>query len=628
MATIAELIGANPEQVQDLLDTARAAEEAKKAALLAEEAAKGQQALEVSKAVSSEPAEFASRKAQALSKQAKAAMGEVGEKVISDLPPVSGRMGEAMERAARAAAGTTGEGVIEAAGPKHSLITRLTDFADKFGPSALEKLGLSSSSIQALGKAAAPAAKMASKAVLPLGIAAEIASTPSAGADSDVTTGRQLTPSEMANTLPGSPVNYMPPGESSKLTPTMASSLYDSPEQIVADLTRAKEPSARMLAAPSAAESLKPAPRTIAAGEPTAQMVQKTAEDKALETVLKAGQAQESEYEDLLKRYKDAQERQRLAQLGISIGQAAEKFGSSVAMVKPGDQSFYEQQMKLAGGIADQVKEEETIRREAEKNNPKSQTSVAMRGLLKEQGINVPDNISAAFIEKQYPQFANILSRREAAKERAELRQERAEERAERKFDKLDSEKKSLAIRLAPKIQNKQYETLAELQAQKALIDEAVTNPNPQRDTTMFYSFVKALDPNSVVREGEIKFSQAARSIPTSIRGSFNKAFKGQMLLPEERKNIQDFMNQRMDLAKSAWERSASPFLKQADEAKIDRELVAPGTAALTLAPELKSQKSTIKLDSKLTGKAGKTFTGKNGKRYIVNPDETTATEI
>jgi hypothetical protein len=192
----------------------------------------------------------------------------------------------------------------------------------------------------------------------------------------------------------------------------------------------------------------------------------------------------------------------------------------------------------------------------------------------------------------------------------------------------LDQERRSIALRIAPKIQNKQYETLAELQSQKARIDEAVNNPNPQRDTTMFYSFVKALDPNSVVREGEIKFSQAARSIPTSVRGIFNKAFKGQMLLPEERKNIQEFMNQRLDLAKKSWEASAAPYLKQAEGSKIDRELIAPGISALESAPA-KSEKKTIKLAQKLSGKAGKTFTdNKTGKKYVVNLDETSATEL
>jgi hypothetical protein len=634
MPTFAELINANPQQVQDLLDMAKASEAAKAASSLQEEAQAGQEMLAKLKETSEAPAEYASKKAKALAKSAKAAMGQVGEGVISDLPQMSGRMAAASEKAARAAAGTVGEGVIPMSGQTPSFLQRIASLAEKGGSSVLEKLGVSGEALSALASKSAPAlktgAKIGAKAALPLAIASEITSTPSAGANSDVTPNRQMSPQEMDYLASeGTPVNYQPPGESSKMNPVMASSMYDSPEKIVADLARAKEDPTRRLAAPeSASGALKPAPRTVSAGEPSAAQVEKQEQDVALSNLLKSQGDEQSRYAELLNRFKDAQERQRMAQLGVGLTQAAERIGSSIAMVKPGDQTPYEQAMKLAGGITDEFKEEAAVAREAEKNDPNSAESRSMRALLKEQGIAVPDNISAAFIEKQYPQFANILSRREAAKERAELRRERAEERAERKFDRLDQEKRSIALRIAPKIQNKQYETLAELQSQKALIDEAVNNPNPQRDTTMFYAFVKALDPNSVVREGEIKFSQAARSIPASVRGLFNKGFKGQMLLPEERKNIQDFMNQRLSLAKGAWEASAAPYLKQAEESKIDRELIAPGISALESAPA-KSEKKTIKLAQKLSGKAGKTFTdNKTGKKYVVNPDETSATEL
>lgn len=634
MPTFAELINANPQQVQDLLDMAKASEAAKAASSLQEEAQAGQEMLAKLKETSEAPAEYASKKAKALAKSAKAAMGQVGEGVISDLPQMSGRMAAASEKAARAAAGTVGEGVIPMSGQTPSFLQRIASLAEKGGSSVLEKLGVSGEALSALASKSAPAlktgAKIGAKAALPLVIASEITSTPSAGANSDVTPNRQMSPQEMDYLASeGTPVNYQPPGESSKMNPVMASSMYDSPEKIVADLARAKEDPTRRLAAPeSASGALKPAPRTVSAGEPSAAQVEKQEQDVALSNLLKSQGDEQSRYAELLNRFKDAQERQRMAQLGVGLTQAAERIGSSIAMVKPGDQTPYEQAMKLAGGITDEFKEEAAVAREAEKNDPNSAESRSMRALLKEQGIAVPDNISAAFIEKQYPQFANILSRREAAKERAELRRERAEERAERKFDRLDQEKRSIALRIAPKIQNKQYETLAELQSQKALIDEAVNNPNPQRDTTMFYAFVKALDPNSVVREGEIKFSQAARSIPASVRGLFNKGFKGQMLLPEERKNIQDFMNQRLSLAKGAWEASAAPYLKQAEESKIDRELIAPGISALESAPA-KSEKKTIKLAQKLSGKAGKTFTdNKTGKKYVVNSDETSATEL
>ena len=323
--------------------------------------------------------------------------------------------------------------------------------------------------------------------------------------------------------------------------------------------------------------------RALASALPT----EKQTEDSQLEKILQ----QPSEYEDLLARFRDAQERQRMAQLGVGLTQAAERIGSAIAMTKPGDQSVYEQAMKQAGGITEQFKEEEAMAREAKRQDPKSAESEAARQLLKEQGVTVPDTVSAAFIEKQYPQLAGIIRSKEDAKREAIGRQERAEERQERMLERLDGKKRELALRLAPKIQNKKYETYTELLAQKNLVDEAVRNPNPQRDITVFYSFVKALDPESVVREGELKFVQTSRSIPDGLRQTLKNALTGEKLSKEERLRIQDFMNQRLQLAQKQWEDSASPFLKQTSEAGIEQELVAPGTAAASPQAQEKNPK-------------------------------------
>lgn len=450
--------------------------------------------------------------------------------VISDLPQVSGKMGEAIEKAKRAAAGVPwqpAEGVINLPAPKSpSFLEKISSLAKKAGPDALEKMGLSKNAIASLFEKAAPVAKIGTKLAGPLGLALDAAAASPVGEESDIPknpfTGeaRQLSRAEIASLSPGTPVDYYPPAGRSEMNPPMASSKYDSLENIIADTTRPPEESdVRALATETQTEEAKrvlsPKARMISAGEPTAAQVAKQTEEAALGKIL----GQKSEYEDLLARYKDAEERQRLAQLGVSLGQAGERIGSALAMVKPGDQSFYEQQMKLAGEITDEFKEEEAVRREGEKNDPKSETSVSMRNLLKEQGITVPENISAAFIEKQYPQFANILNRREAAKERAELRKERAEERAH----ELEKETKKTANEfvfsgLKALTSDKVYMTRNKVLRGKALVDEALKNPSGFGDVTSLYSAITALDPDSVVREGEIKLSREGMSLGESIQ--------------------------------------------------------------------------------------------------------------
>lgn len=238
--------------------------------------------------------------------------------------------------------------------------------------------------------------------------------------------------------------------------------------------------------------------------------------------LLKTAGAESSQYQDLLNRYKEAEERQRQAQLGVALGQAGERIGSAIAMVKPGDQSFYEQQMKLAGGITEQFKEEEAVRREAEKaekNDPKSETSMAMRNLLKEQGIVVPDNISAAFIEKQYSQFANIIAQRRADQERAEGRRERKEEREFALKSRDQQRDDDFIFKGMEKLTaDPTYKARQKIIRGKSLVDEAVKNPTSFGDVASLYTAITALDPESVVREGEIKLTREGESLGESIQ--------------------------------------------------------------------------------------------------------------
>jgi len=340
----------------------------------------------------------------------------------------------------------------------------------------------------------------------------------------------------------------------------------------------------QLTTAPTAAAAPKRIPSST-------QPVEKQTEDTQLQKILE----QPSEYKDLLARFSDAQERQRVAQLGVGLTQAAERIGSAIAMTKPGDQSVYEQAMKQAGSITEQFKEEETVAREAKRQDPNSSESKAARELLKEQGITVPDTVSAAFIEKQYPQFTAIINRKESARQETIRRQERAQERQDRLGEKLEGKNRELALRLAPKIQNKKYETYTELASQKTLVDEAVRNPNPQRDITIFYSFVKALDPESVVREGELKFVQTSRSIPEGLRQTLKNALTGEKLSKEERLRIQGFMNQRLELAQKQWQDSAAPYLKQTNDAGISQELVAPGTTVFSQQPTTEKTQASSK---------------------------------
>lgn len=67
-------------------------------------------------------------------------------------------------------------------------------------------------------------------------------------------------------------------------------------------------------------------------------------------------------------------------------------------------------------------------------------------------------------------------------------------------------------------------------------------------DVSLIFTFMKVLDPTSVVREGEQATASNAAGIPSRVRNAFNKALTGEKLSEEQRK---DFVNTAIKLFRS-----------------------------------------------------------------------------
>lgn len=71
-----------------------------------------------------------------------------------------------------------------------------------------------------------------------------------------------------------------------------------------------------------------------------------------------------------------------------------------------------------------------------------------------------------------------------------------------------------------------------------ALDDTA--KPTPLRDMSAIFSWMKILDPGSTVREGEYATAKNAAGIPDKIMNFYNRAVTGQILTPEQRKEMKE----------------------------------------------------------------------------------------
>ncbi len=79
-------------------------------------------------------------------------------------------------------------------------------------------------------------------------------------------------------------------------------------------------------------------------------------------------------------------------------------------------------------------------------------------------------------------------------------------------------------------------------------IEEIAKAPSAASDMAMIFSFMKILDPGSVVRETEYANAENARGVPETVRNMWNKVIAGQRLTNDQRK---DFLTQAQTIAKA-----------------------------------------------------------------------------
>ncbi len=81
---------------------------------------------------------------------------------------------------------------------------------------------------------------------------------------------------------------------------------------------------------------------------------------------------------------------------------------------------------------------------------------------------------------------------------------------------------------------------------------EAVERPTRAADLNLIYALGKIMDPNSVVREGEMVMARGTGTVQDTINGLLGQLNGGQTLLPETRKRLVDEMQSRFTALESS----------------------------------------------------------------------------
>ena len=98
--------------------------------------------------------------------------------------------------------------------------------------------------------------------------------------------------------------------------------------------------------------------------------------------------------------------------------------------------------------------------------------------------------------------------------------------------------------------------------------------PSPASDMALIFGFMKLLDPNSTVREGEYATAQNATGIPGRVQNAYNKAIDGVILNIDQRNDFLGQSKKQYDARLGEYKELKTTYTKLAKRKGFDPENV------------------------------------------------------
>ena len=144
----------------------------------------------------------------------------------------------------------------------------------------------------------------------------------------------------------------------------------------------------------------------------------------------------------------------------------------------------------------------------------------------------------------------------------------------------------------------KESKPFADLRTNYSRIKASAQDNTGASDIAMVYSFMKMLDPTSVVREGEFATAENAGGIPQQIQTMYNRAIDGQRLSPDVRKQFMQQADRQYEAQFKTYKQIQKTYQGLAGQYNLDPSKVAPdleyGVAPGGGAPEVSPLQSPI----------------------------------
>lgn len=114
------------------------------------------------------------------------------------------------------------------------------------------------------------------------------------------------------------------------------------------------------------------------------------------------------------------------------------------------------------------------------------------------------------------------------------------------------------------------------------LVQTGATLNTPQGDLSLIFGYMKMLDPESVVREGEFANAENTRGVPEAIRQRYNRLLSGDKLSPQQRKEFTTAAGAIFEKVRPASEAARKRYRRQAKVLKVPEVLLFDDEEATT----------------------------------------------
>lgn len=292
-----------------------------------------------------------------------------------------------------------------------------------------------------------------------------------------------------------------------------------------------------------------------------------------------------------------AQRNKNIIELMANLGKASTTMASGISGAKL-DSSFYDGIHKAAGGGIEDIKtrraaKDQDLKRkkelidsstEEEKSRPDSPVSRLAQQMAKELFPNFKsDNLSAASLEKvmkldsMYNALQNRKLQEQMAEDRKEERAERASERKDRASERDDYKNYEIAGREYDRLhKSKEFEKYQISNDAFVNVQKLAKHAKAFGDLSIMFDYMKALDPGSVVREGEQITFRTTGGVFDRLAAKIGSVTEGTMLTDNQRQELIKVMKMRVDTAKQSYDKIRRPVLQRIESKNIHQSKVDP----------------------------------------------------